>query len=185
MAARELGRILELKKPDGTPVIPFDTAAGYNVGVAFRTTEAEVARATDPIKDGVSKVAVDPKKVSSAAAKKLPALTRNPMEDFATSTILWTLAALTPAQFNNPASYRNSPQELQNVVFSSGGRFDNQRVNTLFGAPEYFVAVVKPGRIMFEVGGVPAHVAKEALRLAAQKLPVKTKLIVARDFDNA
>ena len=139
MAFRELGRILELKKPDGTPVIPFDTAAGYNVGVAFRTTEAEVARATDPIKDGVSKVAVDPKKVSSAAAKKLPALTRNPMEDFATSTILWTLAALTPAQFNNPASYRNSPQELQNVVFSSGGRFDNQRVNTLFGAPEYFI----------------------------------------------
>lgn len=139
MAFRELGRISELKKPDGTPVIPFDTAAGYNVGVAFRTTEAEVARATDPIKDGVSKVAVDPKKVSSAAAKKLPALTRNPMEDFATSTILWTLAALTPAQFNNPASYRNSPQELQNVVFSSGGRFDNQRVNTLFGAPEYFI----------------------------------------------
>ena len=53
------------------------------------------------------------------------------------------------------------------------------------GAPEYFVAVVKPGRIMFEVGGVPAHVAKEALRLAAQKLPVKTKFVVARDFDNA
>jgi len=53
------------------------------------------------------------------------------------------------------------------------------------GAPEYFVAVVKPGRIMFEVGGVPADVAKEALRLAAQKLPVKTKLVVARDFDNA
>ena len=53
------------------------------------------------------------------------------------------------------------------------------------GAPEYFVAVVKPGRIMFEVGGVPADVAKEALRLAAQKLPVKTKFVVARDFDNA
>jgi len=53
------------------------------------------------------------------------------------------------------------------------------------GAPEYFVAVIKPGRIMFEVGGVPINVAKEALRLAAQKLPVKTKFIVARDFDNA
>ena len=51
------------------------------------------------------------------------------------------------------------------------------------GAPEYFVAVVKPGRIMFEVDGVPAEVAKEALRLAAQKLPVKTKFIVARDFE--
>ena len=53
------------------------------------------------------------------------------------------------------------------------------------GAPEYFVAVVKPGRIMFEIGGVPIDVAKEALRLAAQKLPVKTKFVVARDFDNA
>ena len=50
------------------------------------------------------------------------------------------------------------------------------------GAPEYFVAVVKPGRIMFEVAGVPIDVAKEALRLAAQKLPVKTKFIIARDF---
>jgi len=50
------------------------------------------------------------------------------------------------------------------------------------GAPEYFVARVLPGRIMFEVAGVPMDVAKEALRLAAQKLPVKTKFIVARDY---
>ena len=51
------------------------------------------------------------------------------------------------------------------------------------GTPEYWVAVVKPGRIMFEVGGVPLSVAKEALRLAAQKLPVKTKFVIARDFE--
>ena len=51
------------------------------------------------------------------------------------------------------------------------------------GAVEYWAAVGKPGRIMFEVGGVPLAVAKEALRLAAQKLPVKTKFIVARDFE--
>ena len=50
------------------------------------------------------------------------------------------------------------------------------------GAPEYFVAPVLPGRILFEVGGVPEDLAKEALRLAAQKLPVKTKFVVARDF---
>lgn len=50
------------------------------------------------------------------------------------------------------------------------------------GAPEYWVARVLPGRIMFEVAGVPMEVAKEALRLAAQKLPVKTKFIVARDY---
>ena len=51
------------------------------------------------------------------------------------------------------------------------------------GAVEYWAAVVKPGRIMFEVGGVPLAVAKEALRLAAQKLPVKTKFVIARDFE--
>ena len=45
------------------------------------------------------------------------------------------------------------------------------------GAVEYWAAVVKPGKIMFEVGGVPLSVAKEALRLAAQKLPVKTKFV--------
>jgi large subunit ribosomal protein L16 len=50
------------------------------------------------------------------------------------------------------------------------------------GAVEYWAAVVKPGRILFEVSGVPMATAQEALRLAAQKLPVKTKFIVARDY---
>ncbi len=53
------------------------------------------------------------------------------------------------------------------------------------GAPEYWVAPIKPGRMLFEIGGVSLEIAKEALRLAAQKLPVKTKFIIARDFDNA
>jgi large subunit ribosomal protein L16 len=51
------------------------------------------------------------------------------------------------------------------------------------GAVEYYVAVVKPGRILFEVGGVPLDIAKEALRLAAQKLPVRTKFVIARDYE--
>jgi large subunit ribosomal protein L16 len=50
------------------------------------------------------------------------------------------------------------------------------------GAPEYFVARVTPGRILFEADGVPVSVAKEALRLAAQKLPVVTKFVVRRDY---
>jgi len=50
------------------------------------------------------------------------------------------------------------------------------------GAPEYWVAVIKPGTIMFEAGGVKTKVAKEALRLAAQKLPVRTKFVVRRDY---
>lgn len=50
------------------------------------------------------------------------------------------------------------------------------------GAPELWVAVVRPGRILFEADGVPLDIAKEAMRLAAQKLPVKTKFVVRRDY---
>ncbi len=51
------------------------------------------------------------------------------------------------------------------------------------GMPEFWVAVVKPGRIMFEIGGVPASLAQEALRLAAHKLPIKTKFVVSMDYE--
>ncbi len=50
------------------------------------------------------------------------------------------------------------------------------------GAPEYFVAPITPGRILFEADGVPLEVAKEAMRLAAQKLPVATKFFVRHDY---
>ena len=50
------------------------------------------------------------------------------------------------------------------------------------GDPEYFVARVTPGHMLFEAEGVPLAVAKEALRLAAQKLPVTTKFVVRRDY---
>ncbi len=45
------------------------------------------------------------------------------------------------------------------------------------GAPEYWVAVVKPGRVLFEIGGVSEEIAREALRLASHKLPIKTKFV--------
>ena len=51
------------------------------------------------------------------------------------------------------------------------------------GNPEEWVAVVKPGRIMFEIAGVPEDVAREALRLAQHKLPIKTKIIIAEDAE--
>jgi large subunit ribosomal protein L16 len=50
------------------------------------------------------------------------------------------------------------------------------------GAPEYWVAVVKPGTILFEAGGVSMATAREALRLAEGKLPLKTKFVVRRDY---
>ena len=50
------------------------------------------------------------------------------------------------------------------------------------GNPEYWAAIVRPGRILFEIDGVPLAVAKEAMRLAAQKLPVKTKFMIRADY---
>lgn len=50
------------------------------------------------------------------------------------------------------------------------------------GSPEYFVARVSPGRILFESDGVPLDVAKEAMRLGSQKLPILTKFVIRRDY---
>ena len=52
------------------------------------------------------------------------------------------------------------------------------------GAPEYWVAVVKPGRILFEIGGIEESIAREALRLAGTKLPLKTKIVKREDAPN-
>ncbi len=49
------------------------------------------------------------------------------------------------------------------------------------GSPEYWVAVVKPGRVLFEIGGVPELTAREAMRLASHKLPIKTKVITREE----
>ncbi len=53
------------------------------------------------------------------------------------------------------------------------------------GSPEYWVAVVKPGRVMFEIAGVSEEIAREALRLASHKLPIKCKVQKAESFDAA
>jgi large subunit ribosomal protein L16 len=51
------------------------------------------------------------------------------------------------------------------------------------GSPEYWVAVVKPGRVMFEIAGVPEETAREALRLAANKLPIQCKFVKKEEQD--
>ena len=56
-------------------------------------------------------------------------------------------------------------------------RAADSRMGSGKGSPEYWVAVVKPGRVMFEIAGVPEDVAREALRLASHKLPIKTKIV--------
>ena len=52
------------------------------------------------------------------------------------------------------------------------------------GSPEYWVAVVKPGRVMFEIAGVPEETAREALRLASYKLPIKSKIVKREDLES-
>ncbi|HEX2868395.1 MAG TPA: 50S ribosomal protein L16 [Ignavibacteriales bacterium] len=51
------------------------------------------------------------------------------------------------------------------------------------GAPEFWVAVIKPGRVLFEVAGVPKELAAEALKIASHKLPIKTKVVTRPDFE--
>jgi len=126
-------------KPDGTVVIANPTNSSIPAGVAFRKTEEVPPRPSDPIKDGESKQQSKSNTTASSAIKKLPAVKKNPMEDFSSMNVLWTMAALTPEQFNDPRSYRNSPADLNNIVFSSGGRYDSQRVGTFFGTPEYYI----------------------------------------------
>lgn len=53
------------------------------------------------------------------------------------------------------------------------------------GSPEYWVAVVKPGRVMFEIGGIPEETSREALRLAMHKLPIKCKIVSKSETANA
>ena len=62
-------------------------------------------------------------------------------------------------------------------------RAADSRMGSGKGTPEYWVAVVKPQRVMFEIAGVPEEIAREALRLASHKLPIKTKIVKREDLE--
>ena len=62
-------------------------------------------------------------------------------------------------------------------------RAADSRMGSGKGTPEYWVAVVKPQRVMFEIAGVPEETAREALRLASHKLPIKTKIVKREDLE--
>jgi hypothetical protein len=137
---RELAaRASSPKKPDGTPVSSEGTNSSIPSGVAERKTESAPPRATDQLKNGETRQETNAKTTASSAKKNLPALVRNPMEVFASSNVLWTMACLTPQQFNDPRLYRSTPGALKNLVFSSAGRFDADRVSTFFGSPEFYI----------------------------------------------
>ena len=139
MVARFLANAVEQFKPDGTRAITEFTNSVLSIGTAVRKTLETPARASDVLENGKSNQETKSNTTAASAKKNLPALVRNSMEVFASNNILWTFACLTPEQFNDPRSYRNNPAALKNIVFSSGGRFDSDRVATFFGSPEYYI----------------------------------------------
>jgi hypothetical protein len=110
-------------------------------GVATVVTGATEALASCNIGDFIKLPAID--FYSLAGFQQLSTASGPPyeniLEQFASYTPLWTLACLTPDQFNDPSLYRGRPGALQDIVFSSAGRFAGQRTQTVVGAPEYFV----------------------------------------------
>ena len=145
-AAYGLSRLTE-KKPDGTPI-------GFDIRVPTlpRGVASVITNGINPgaILDtkNIGNLLQDPNKNSilssilSFSSAKPPAggpPYENVLEQFASYAPVWTLACLTPEQFNDPKTYRGNPSALQEVIFASAGRFDAQRSRTAYGAPEYFV----------------------------------------------
>ncbi len=124
-------------KPDGTPILTSALKSSLPQGAAQVLGAATSAGATiDAVNDLLS---ID---VDYSARKRYQVRgKRNVLEGFASYNVLFTMAALTKEQSNNPFSYRGNPASLQNVVFSSAGRFESNRVNTAYTAyaPEYYV----------------------------------------------
>jgi hypothetical protein len=157
--ARDLGRAVLKNIPttnnaaSGFGISANSVSAVVGIGSAVRSTFQTPARASDKLVEGVSKVETDPANPMSAVTRNLPSVIRNPLEKFASVNYMWTLACLTPKQFNNPSTYRNNDQVWVNdsyedkagnvlsssVIFSSGGRFDSQRTKTASGVPEYYI----------------------------------------------
>lgn len=127
-----------IKKPDGTSIVDTPLTSFIPTGVVSSITNASIASATDKIFGGVSSVLPN-LNTATSYVKNLPNVILNPLENFASYTPVWTLACLEAQQFNNPASYRNSPKELKHIVMSSAGRYDSQRVQTASGVPEFFI----------------------------------------------
>jgi hypothetical protein len=136
-------------KPDGTVALTGSPAISVPQGTAENVTDQAPARASNPgtAAAGIAfnQGSLGTRPTASSSRPDPKKLVKNPMEIFASHNILWTLACLTPAQFNDPRTYRNSPGELTNIVFSSGGRFDSQRQKIFISpseatqAPEYYI----------------------------------------------
>jgi hypothetical protein len=136
-------------------------STGVTEGSAAVVTQEQALGAIAEIANGrPPETRSDPQSTYQSPYTSLPNIVPNPLENFASYTPLWTMAVLTPQQFNNPQSYRTDdlsfsaatfvegqvvgdfdevPVQKSSIVFSSAGRGDATRTRTLYGSPEYYV----------------------------------------------
>jgi len=129
---RDLGTTVTALKPDGTAIDSTGIIPSILKSSTVSTTGSSSQSAT------VTPTSISASGKSSTSAE-FPEVISNPLENYASYSVLWTMASLTVDQFNDPSTYRNNPAELSYVVFSSAGRYDERRVSTWYGTPEYFV----------------------------------------------
>jgi len=132
------------RKPDGSPLDPTAPKPGLPNGSARTTTGAPTGNSATINPSEASEVNEDPTKTPAIKTFGLEKITNGPpyenvLEQFASYNCLWTLCCLEPNQFNNPNTYRGKPGALKNIVLSTAGRYDKQRVKTANGSPEFFI----------------------------------------------
>jgi hypothetical protein len=146
LAARDIGQTAaNVLTPAGNIASQVSTTSGLVMGAVNRITNGISVNAATVAISNIGNIISNP--LSALVGSTFASIAKpeggppydNVLEQFASYAPLWTLACLEPSQFNNPNSYRNSPGSLKNIVLSSGGRNDSQRVNTKYGSPEYYI----------------------------------------------
>jgi hypothetical protein len=131
---RDIGQtVSNLTKPDGSP-ISLDS-------VTSTITKGVVSTAQDLLDQRQQQTALDSATITTLAGNSMPIQRGIPnlLEGFASYTPLFTLVSLKPEEVNNPYLYRSSMYADNQVIFSSAGRYDKERVRTAYGQPEYFI----------------------------------------------
>ena len=143
---RDIGQaVANLLTPAGQAISQIATTSGLITGAAKKITNADSADAASFNVSKIAQVIENPSLTSllrSFGTVKPQAggpPYENVLEQFASYSPIWTLACLTPEQFNKPSLYRGSPYLLDNIVLSSAGRYDLSRTQTMYGSPEYFI----------------------------------------------
>jgi hypothetical protein len=128
-------------KPDGTPPVAGTAPGNVSTGSAKVTTGAIPTSpfGTTEAAAVVPSILKSQTATATSSADALSSIQLNPLEKFASYSPLWTMACLEPKQYNRPESYRNSPADLKHIIMSSAGRFDDNRVQTSQGVPEFFI----------------------------------------------